>query len=463
MRNVSEELAYIKDEMPTAAAVDEPGWREWLAPCRLAGGALIIAGGYITVREMMISFDSARASGADMANVAATLAFVKALLPTCVVAAVFYRKNLGWFGTFSTIGACLLGMLVFHGYSGLAAVDFAFSGREKIAAAHEQSASKRKRSEDRYEAASAQYRSLSGQRPAGEIDADKSRIEADITAASKRAEDAGRVEAAHAVKACGILCNQAADEKKAALAEQRSLNDRLAAFRAELKLSIDRDAAKLDMEDARRELDKMEATGRKDAEAYNKAVLLATLGFSVDPENPRHVEIISLMKSLFQGLAAEVGAFVTLLVGFTIFNLNRAERAVAVVGIPAVRSRPIQAVETEAVRQQPAAIESWSPRDMPAIPARKLSQEEKGYRALRTLICQHGEVERHLPSLGPVIGEGITDGYVVPKQTLSDWLKRWNANGLIIQREDGKTVFLSLPRQQLALAHREAAETEASL
>ncbi len=410
--------------LPERRAFAMPEMR--VSPAHIVGAGVIGIGVYLTLQEMMISYDSAKAGGANLANVAAALAMVKALLASCLVYIWLSRKAIGWLGTVMAIVGCVIGMVVFHAYSFLAAADFAFAGRDKIVSGQELSAEGKKRLEDRYAAASRLVLDSSGVRPVAEIEAESLRTVTALEAATAQAQQAGGIESAHASKVCGNLCKAAAADKSAAVADKKTLSRKLEALTVELKSARQAEEARIEMKDLGSQLTAVKA-GRKDAEAYSKAVVLSNIGFSgINPENPQHVEMISLAKPIFQAIAVEVGAFITLLIGFTVFNSKRAAPRVE----PHTRQdggEVARATRSPDPKALPAPMEPDEPN------LKQLALED-----LRGLILSH---KGKLGSSGRKISEYL--GY--KNSSFAGWLIEWKANKEILEtQEDGKT-YLTLP------------------
>lgn len=409
-----------------------------VSPAHIVGGVIISAGIYLTVQEMMISYDSAKAGGENLANVAATLAMVKALLASCLVYIWLSRKAIGWLGTSMAMIGCIIGMVVFHSYSFLAAADFAFAGRDRIVSGQELSAEGKKRLEDRYAAASKLVLDSSGVRPAAEVEAESLRTVKALEAANTQAQQAATVETAHASKVCGTLCKAAAADKSAAVAEQKTLSKKLEALTVEMKSARQAEEARIEMKDLGDKLATVKA-GRKDAEAYSKAVVLSNLGFSINPENPQHVEMISLAKPIFQAIATEVGAFVTLLIGFAVFNSKRA---------PLVEARAERDGGIE-LRRIPDPL----PLPAPMAPAQP-SPEQLALEDLRGLIQSHrGKIGNSRRQIAAHLEEQT--GRKFPVSTFCGWVNAWIEAKQILEIEENGKKYLALPfNARLAAAAR---------
>lgn len=426
---ISERLAFAMAEM-----------RDRVSPAHMVGAIIIGAGVYLTAQEMMISYDSAKAGGENLANVAATLAMVKAMLASCLVYIWISRKAIGWLGTSMAMIGCVIGMVVFHAYSFLAAADFAFAGRDKIVSGQELSAEGKKRLEDRYAAASKLVLDSSGVRPAAEVEAESLRTVKALEAANAQAQQAATIETAHASKVCGVLCKAAAADKSAAVADQKTLSRKLEALSVEMKSARQAEEARVEMKDLGTQLATVKA-GRKDAEAYSKAVVLANLGFSINPENPSHVEMISLAKPIFQAIATEVGAFVTLLIGFAVFNSKRS---------PQVEIR-IGRDGGEVVRA--TRIPDPLPLPAPMAPAEP-SKEQLALEDLRGLIAaSRGKVIDKRRQIAAHLEEET--GRKFPVSTFCGWVNTWIEAKQILEIEENGQKYLALPfNARLAAAAR---------
>lgn len=399
---------------------------------RIIAAALIGAGAIMVYRDILIAYDAAASAGDNLATVAASGAFIKVFLATGVVYIWNTRKTLGGFGAFSGIAACCVAAILFHAYSLVSAMDFAFAGRDKVVTTQGQTIEDRKRLEARYSAASARVQASSGARPVSDIEADVKKIEASLAAAAALAASEAVNEETHRKNVyCGDLCKAAAANKNAAIADQRTLVPRLEALSLELKGSRQAEQARSDMADIDAALAKLKTAGHRDPQAYSAATVLSGLGFNIDPENAQHVENVGLAKPVLLSLVNEFGATCAFLLGFAFWNSRRTE-------------------ERTSGQGGGVAVATWAPTKPLPLPAP--TPEEKTFREVRNLIACATDNKLVAGS-----GRKLSDHLEVPNSSLAEWLNRWERDGKIVKTMEGNQLVLSLPTRARIAARRELA------